>query len=400
MRAGAVAILAGETQRVLTEYPNTPIPPESVAVAVVKNVVDQATGASEAILAGVSPERFDAMVKATGNPPGWADLLDQWRRGLIGDADLEHGVRQGLLKDEWLPFVRNLRHVPLPATTYLQGAVQGHMDLGEAKAKADGLGLTDADAQLVYEIDGNPLGPQEMLHLWNRGEMTEAEVDQGFRESRYKNKYLAAFKALRRYYPPARSITTLISHGGLTPEEGQHYFEAAGLDATLARAYVVSAQHVKTASHKELAVGTVKSLYADRVIDRTAAVTDLAKVGYGGAEANLILDLADAQAKQRIRNQAVNRIHTLYLRHRLTPDVVRADLTKIGIFPDHITDLLAVWQLELDTPTKQLSIGQLHSLYKKNLMSHTDFVGHAVGLGYTAGDAELLSQLDHPLPAP
>lgn len=379
-----------------TRHQNQVLTPAESAIAVVKGVANDSNASTEAALSGIGRERFDALVGITGNPPGPQELLDQWRRKLIDTETLEHGLRQGYLKNEWIPFMEAFRYVPLTPHAYLQGAVEGHISLPDAIAKADGLGLTESDAQLVYETLGNPPGVVEMLKLWKRGVVTEEQVNQAIRESHYKNKYVDIIKEYATYFPPPRTITTLLSHGAITQDQANKLFEEAGLTPELARAYTASALHVATASHKELTVGQVSSLYSDHLITREAALADLARVGYGGDAAALLLDLADAKAKQAVRAEAINGVRHVYLARRVDDAGAMADLAKFGVGPEQQASLLELWKLQRLTPSKSLTIGQLNQAVKKGAITGEVFLARAVDLGYTPADAQILLDIDVP----
>lgn len=391
----AASSAAGEAiqQQTLHRNPDVALSPSLAATAAVKQAADLIDLIDEAQLSGVSPERFQLMIDTTGNPPGPETLLDQWRRKLISDDEFDHGLRTGLLRNEWIPFFRNLRHVPLPPHSYLQAAVEGHMSLPDAIAKVDGLGVDATDANLVYETLGNPPGIVQMLHLWKRGLATEADVDQAIRESHYKNKYIPFIKAYAEYFPPPRTITALLHNGAFTPAQAHDYLMKAGLSDELATAYVASALHTKMSAHKELSAATVTQLYEDRLITRDQAIVDLAKIAYAPAEANLLLDLAEAKAKQKIRTEAINGVQALYKAFKIDEAVVHSDLATIGVPPDHVDDLLSLWKITRALPSKTLTVAQLQKAYKDDLITRDQFIVRAVQIGYLRDDADLLASL-------
>lgn len=396
LRAASVPIARSIEARVNHTSPNVLLDPASVAVAVVKGVIDQGTGMSESQYGGLDPSRFDVLVKATGNAPSWGDLLDQWRRGLISEDVLEHGIRTGLLRNEWIGFVKALKFVPLSAAQYLGAAVRGHIDHGEAIAKAGTLGLNPTDAELLYQSMGSPPGVQQSLELWNRGYIDEATMDQIVAESDYKPKYLAAIKSLAHYLPPPRTTTALLRNGSISMEVAQRLFEQYGLSPELAAAYVRDASHGRAATHKQASVGVVKSLFVDHLITREQALEWLVRIGYEEADSNLLLDLASYEAKQRLRTKAIGKIETLFVSKHIDEVTARADLAHLGVEIDQIASLIDIWGLEQTTPSKILTLGQLNQALKKSLITDEDFIQRVINLGYTLVDAQLLHDIDIP----
>lgn len=404
MVAGAIPAIGHPTierlrQDSLTRWPVTPIDPASCADAIQRAVLSEADWRGEAALSGVDPARLDALVGLAGNPPGPAELVDQWRRGLLDDAGLERGIRQGRTKNEWLGFYRALRHLPISVGDLVNAAVQNHLPRDQAAARADGLGITAADFATLYENAGAPPGVMEVLHLWNRGELSEAEVDQAIRESRLKDKYLPGIKRLAEYLPPPRTVTTLLAHGAITRAQAVDLFRRNGLTAELADAYAASAVHAKAATHKELATGQVTSLYADRLISRADATADLLRIGYAAAEAELLLDLADARARQKVRTQAVNRVRTLFVGRRIDRATAESDLAKVGLDASQVGDLLPLWEIEQATPTRSLTEAQVMKAWSDGVISEADARGRLAGLGYAPADVDVLARTYGPAPA-
>lgn len=400
LRASAIPIIRTIENRVNHLSPNALLDAGTVAVGVVKGVIDPGTGASEAQYGGIDRERFQSLVDLTGNAPAWGDLLDQWRRGLIGDGELEHGIKTGLLRNEWVGFVKNLRYVPLTFTSYLSAAVRGHMSEGDAVAKAGTLGINAADATLVFETLGNPPGVMQMLELLNRGIWDEGKTRLGIMESDIKPKYTDDILQLRVYLPPPRTVTALLRNGSISSEKARELFVKHGLPPDLADAYVADAAHGRTASHKQVAVGTVKSLYSDHLVDRATATAWLVRIGYGADDAGLILDLADYEAKQKLRTQAINRVRSLYVGKHIDEATAKADLTRIGVEIDQQAALLNVWEIEQTTPSKELTLAQLTALAKAQVIDQATWTARVQALGYSAADAGLLALLDFPQATP
>lgn len=387
-------------QLVLRRWPVTALDPALAADAVVRNVLPGGDWAGEAELAGIDRARFDALVMLAGNPPGPQELLEQWRFGQITDGELEHGIRQGRLKDEWIDFYKAQRHLPLSAGDAVRAAVQNHVSYDYARRVADMWGVAGDEFDVLYQTAGRPPGIQEMLSLWRRGIVTEADVDQAVRESDVKDKYLGPIKRLAEYVPPPRTVTTLLSHGAIDRATAEDLFRKYGLSPELAAAYAASAVHAKAATHKELASGQVSSLYADRLISRDAAVADLVRIGYSTSEAGLILDLADDRARQKIRTQAVNRVRTLFVGHKIDRAGAESDLAKIGVAADQVAELLPLWAIEQSTPTKQLTQAELTRAFRAQVIDLDTFRARLRGLGYDQADADILVALAAPPQSP
>lgn len=395
-QALAIAVVRSITQSENNKYPNQPLTPEQCAVGVIKNTRPGADWQGEARLSGLDDPRFQAMVDMTGNPPGPETVLDMWNRGKIDEATAVQGLRESYLRPEWVPHMQSIRYAILSGLEVVRAAVQGHLSDSDARAKWAESGRDPGDYDVAYATEGRPPGIQQMIELWHRGYVGEADVVQAIKESDIKDKYIPAVLHLGDYFPPPRTITTLLSHGAMDVPTAHKYFMAAGLSDELATIYVNSALHAKSASHKELAVGQVKSLYADGIITRAEALQYLARIGYDDQTGNLVLDLADSAAEQKLRAAAVNRVRALFVADKINAAQVHADLARAGLDAPAADRLLKYWGIEQSAPFKTLTLGQINSAYKKGLIDEGDFLARARGLGYDLADAQLLAAIDIP----
>lgn len=381
-------------------WPNEPLTPQECAVGVVKNTIPGGDWEGEARLSGIDPERFRALVGLTGNPPGPETLLTMINRNIINADEARQGMKEGFLRNDWIEQYMRLQQRVLSQSEVVQAAVQGHLEDADARRRWEQADGDPADYDVAYATAGNPPGVQQMLSLWRRGYVTQAEVEQAIRESRLKNKYIPAVLHLAEYVPPPRTITTLLSHGAIDTIKAHQLFQANGLTDEMATAYVASALHTKTASQKELSVGQVTALYTDGIITRPEALDDLHKVGYGDPEANLVLDLAERRAEQAVRTRVVNRVREMFVTRKIDLATAQADLAKLKVDSAQTERLLTVWQIEQQAPTRTLTLGQLNAAYKAELIPHDDYIARVMNLGYDAADADLLSKIVVPPETP
>lgn len=380
--------------------PKVPLTAADAAAGAVKNAPPpHGDWESEAQFNGLDPDRFRALVALTGNPPGPMELVDQWRRGLIDDATMDHGIRQGYIKDEWIPFFHALRHLPINVADAVQAAVQNHLPHDQAAKIADSLGIDGANFEVLFENAGNPPGPMELLNLWNRGVLDQAAVVQGLRESRLKDKYIDALLKLRRRLIPFRSITQLLNAGAITDAEATTRLHELGYDAASIAAILAGHKAGKKTSHKIESATTIRGLYVDHVITRAQAHEALVKIGFDDQGAEDVLTLADAVAEHNFQRAAITKIGALYVRRRLTRAGAASDIDKLGVTADQRNKLLALWDLEREASAPTLSLGQLNQAYKKGVIDLATFSTRVEALGYSAADTHILASIDVP-PAP
>lgn len=365
--------------------------PETLAELVVKGWVDVGDAAHEATYSGINASRFQAMVDGTGNPPGPETLLSMLRRSIIDRSGFERGVKQGYTRNEWIEPLAALEY-DLPAVSQLvEGVVQNHVDPEAARLAAKANGLPEEWFTLYVDNAGNPPGPETTLTMMNRGIIDQAQATQALRESRLKDKYIPAFLQLARRRIPMRTVSTLIGHGVLSKPDAERYLQQLGFSGEDADLIIAAAPHTATSAAKEASLATIRSLYVDRIISRDEATADLEKIGYDARTADLLLQLADSQALQRIRNAAVTRIRGIFVSRRVDEANARSDLAKLGVAPDQVGYMIQLWTIERDANVKVLTPAQIVSAGKKGILDEQTVLDRLQADGYSADDARVLA---------
>lgn len=240
-------------------YPTRALEPGDAAEIVAEDVELRGWGADEAAAHGVNGERFDALVGAVLNAPGFADLLTLKRRGLISDQQFEHGLRKGRLETLWDSGLTGLEDVLLTVADLANAVVQGHMDQGAAAAEALKQGVSADRFNVLVENTGLPPGPATLLEWRRRGFITDAELDQGIREGHTKTKYIPFFHdalaaqlstaqivglRVKGWITPEESYTLGAGHG-FTPAQMDQMWEEAGRPATVHQIHIGYARGAK-----------------------------------------------------------------------------------------------------------------------------------------------------------
>lgn len=376
--------------------PTMPLSPAELALGVLKGHIDQTYAESEARKNGLTAEMFLHVLLNTGEPLGLEQLLLLYRRGQIGDAELEHGIRQSRVRDEWIAAAKELRYVPVGAGEVLAGAVQSHLSDEDARKRIAEAGIDPSNYEWLYETHGRPPGPQEMLDLLNRGELTEAQVVQGIRESDIKNKYIPALLALRRYLPPPRTIVAQLRHGALTDDEATRLFLENGLTPDDAAHYVREAHYTRQQVARELAETQVRQLYTARLITQQEALSHLHTLGYDDESAHFLLALADHERHARFQTAAINRVHSQYEAHRIDATQVGTLLDKIGVPSEARDDLLKLWTDERAANVPRLSVSECQGALRRGLMELPEFMHRMEQYGWSEHDALTLARLAWP----
>lgn len=374
--------------------PVMPLSPAELALGVVKGTVDQGTARTEAEKSGVQASDLDIMVLNTGDPLSPQELLYLLRRGLIDQARLEHGVRQGRLRNEWIPDLLNLKLQPISPADAVAAAVQEQIDRGAAEKIAYEGGIGAADFAILFNTRGRPPGIEQVVELVRRGIVPakgtgpdSTTLEQAVHESDLKTKWEPAIQALLDYIPPPRTVTALLRAGSITEQQALDLFRKAGLSQELAAAYVADASHTKVAAEKELTKAEVTQLYTERLITKEQAAAMLGHLRYTAAESAFILQLGDLQRHAKVYNAAVTRIGTLYVNRRIERGAAGSALDSLGVPAAQRDEYLTVWALERASNLKILSEAVIASAWAKGVIGDDEAMGQMEAHGYTARDS-------------
>lgn len=364
--------------------------PADLADMVVRGIVTQAEGAKIAAQSGVSSGDFDKLVLDTGEPPGTEQMLEAYRRGFIDKSTLEHGIRQGRTRNEWIPTIERLRYTPMSVADAVNAVVQSHLSQGEGAKLADENGLEPGHFSTLLETAGEPLSRTEMEQLFNRGLVTRGQVEQALRESRLKNKYLTAAFELHRRIIPTRTLHMALQQGAITHEEAVRAAMDDGYNRHDAEVMVTAGSRDALGSFKAETVKAIETMYVDSLMPESEARKLIEGNGYSASQADYILKAATFRKMARIVNSIVSQVRTKYLGHHIEELTASGLLDAAGIPATLRDQLLQVWTAERAAFTRSLTEAQVVKAHKLKLITDDDATGRLTRMGYTPADAGLL----------
>lgn len=397
-------------QGVNTADPVSPHTPEQLAVAVVREIIDPGNAQSEAAKSGIGPGRFQELITLAMSPPSLGLILAAYQRqqGEGGPVesrlvDIDKALADLGIDPKYWPMVKGLS-VNLPTQEDVFTAwLEGQIEPAEATARLLATGLDPSWIQSGYNSRGQAPTPVQALELWNRGIITEngtgpesTSYQQAFLEGPWRNKWLDAFKALRFYLPPPRTVTAMLKEGALTEPEAVAYLKAQGLDETLIAIYINAASHHTTAAQRELTQAQVIGLYEDHLITADQAVADLVALRFTESDAKLLIALADHKSAAASVKSAVTRLRTLYLAGTNDAATTSRDLHALGLTDDNVAALVATWNLEQASVVRTLTESQIVGAWHVNAFAPDAATNNAAALsrlkllGYSSDDAMIL----------
>lgn len=345
---------------------------------------------------GLLPRDQDIALANAGNPLGLEELLEAFRRGFIDRDRFITGFRESRYRNEWADTALRLRYRPMSTADAVEAAVQGHLTIEAARDLADQNGLLAADFDALYQTAGSPLSRTEAEELYNRGEISQAEVEQALRESRLKDKYIESAVKLHVRLPEARQVATMVEFGAIGHAEALDLILKLGYPHAIAAAFVAEAEARATGGHRQLATTQVTGLYEQHLIGRADAERLLEQLHYTPASAGMLLQLADHARRMRILDTGLAAVRASYVERHTSDLEASADLAALEIPPDARQLYLQVWGLERKAKVRTLTEAQVVKAYAKGLFDPDPAANlkaaceRLAQLGYSAEDATYL----------
>ena len=399
-QAAAAPTIVNLQQDAFQREASKALTPEQAAIAVLKGQGDHGQMSNEAAMGGYNQSRFDMLISLTGNPPGPQELLTMWRRGILNEGSVDQGLKEGYLRDEWIPFLKLLHDDIISTFDAVNGAVQGHMTYGEAQLAAERNGTPAIVFDLMFQNAGNPPGPTETLTMLNRGIIDEPTAVLALQESRLKDKYIPAVLQLARRRIPLRSITQLLNAGAITDADAIADLRALGYNDADAAAIVAGHSVTKHATQKELSVSAVRELYTGKLIDAGEAAADLVAIGYTGAAAQELVALWATADDRKLRTAAVGRVRSAFDARRITAAQASNQLDALGVPPTLRDEQLSVWTIEQADVTRELTPADIAAAGRDGIFTVNETLARLEALGYSPDDAVVFAQVHKVIPLP
>lgn len=395
------------TYNVNERFPVVEHTPADLALMVVRNVLGAGQAAAEAKRAGINPERFGQLVDITGDAPAPGDLAVALRRKLIdragtgpGSTSFDQGIREGRLKDKWIEVMRQLATEWPTPTDILEALLQGQIGHADAVAKYEQTGGDPAWFELLFHTRGAGPTPVEAGTLANRGIIPwdgtgpdTTSFEQAFLESRFRNKWLHAYRRLAEYRPPPRTIVAMLRAGSLTRAQATTLLRQFGLTDELAAAYVADATHAKASAGKELTESQIVGLFETGALTHAEAVAMLVKFGLSAHDADLIVAGAGARRELAQVNSAITKIRTSFLARHITAPAATKALGSVGVTAQPAEAMVRIWSAELGATPRVLTDAQITRAVKLGILGEAEGRRRLEADGWRARDAWILLSL-------
>lgn len=379
-----------EYHNALLELKRVLLSPADLADMTVRGIKGRDEAAAIASLSGVDGADFDALVADTGEPLGLEQMLEAFRRGFIDQERLQHGIKQSRIRDEWIDVAEQLRYSPMSVADAVNAVVQNHLTMEQGNSIAEQNGLLPGSFQTLYDTAGEPLSRTELEQLYNRGLIDLATVEQGLRESRLKNKYVADATQLHVKIPPIFTVQRALTYGGIPHERAIELAVAEGYSHDDAEWLVTAGMAERLNTFKTKVIESVTTAYEDNLMSQDSVTSTITGLGFTPEQADFILRAAEVRRVARAVSSAVSAIKNKYLAHHITANQASGLIDAMGVPAPQRDFLLALWSAESVAYTRQLTEAQVVKAHKLKLIDDNDAIARLGSMGYNEVDADLL----------
>lgn len=361
--------------------------PEQAAAAVERGELTYAQAETIAARSGVDAATFHTIERLAGLAPSTEQLLAMRRRGAIDDARMHRGFVQGNVRSEWSDALARLAEVPLTSSELASMVVQGILDAATAAPLANVVGTTGESFGRLVELAGSPPGAEQLLNLWNRGEIQEADVDRGLRQSHLKPEWVDRVKALRHHLPSVSDLVRFSVHEAYNPaaieslglalefpEEFAREAEKQGLDREAALRYWIA--HWRLPSPAQGYVMLHRGLIDEAQLEELLKTADYSPRWRGPLRdiAYLVPGRVD--------------LRRMYAAGILTEAQVHAGYLKIGYTETDAAALTSFAKRGSSSKARELTAAQHAAEFEAHYTTETEYLAALHDLGYPLEEAQ------------
>ncbi|MFA4835930.1 MAG: hypothetical protein WC749_07685 [Dehalococcoidia bacterium] len=329
--------------------------------------------------------------RSSFNPdkPAWdPDLADQVRKyGISGDKAvqlLQANIFYPQVQD-WIRF--SVRDVFNPSAVSAGRYDDGFPDaILEYSRKA---GVSDQTVKWFWRAHWELPSPTMGYEMLHRGQITEAELDGLLRLADYAPGWVDKMIAIS-YQPLTRIDARRLYADGII--DRARYLRAMmdlGYRREDAELFVKWTDEESVSKTKDLTAAQMKKAFGLGLIMESNYQEFLKKQGYDSDEIATLLELDQAEAENKKREQAVKLAQKRY-KYKITDEAgLKSELTTAGVLPERIDLIVDETVIEKKLARKLPSRVDLLDWLKKGLITEATALERLQQIGYSAADADL-----------
>lgn len=238
------AVIAVAIQRGIMKDPGfLPVGPPTAEGNVKAFPVSPLDPLVEATAQGIDEDRLFVETAIVGQPLALVEAAQAYFRGIITIDDFKRAVAEGNTRNEWGDAALEVSRRILSPHDYAELQLRGYLTETERNAGAAKVGMSEADAQLLYDVLGRSIPVHQITTGQARGGVFNGPTDQipteyiqSLQRGNLRPEYYNLAYANRYTVPSYFVLRALLQAGSITEMEGEQYFLDLGWPPELAKA--------------------------------------------------------------------------------------------------------------------------------------------------------------------
>lgn len=395
-------------------------PPQSVPLTQIDlDPVAQVAGS------GTSVPQLQVLANLSGLPPGQHELLEMWNRGLIDEASVDAGIREGHTKTKWIGPFKRLRWSVLSHLQYVEARVRGWITNEQMYAGGALTGYTPAQLDLLHSTHGRPISARGVARGLARGgvrldpvadftganpqgangENVDPIPDTLFKAMQQSNVQQQWYDLERRdivNYPSLFMLNRLaIADPKYIPRAVTilGYLIYDPIDIVQIENYWNDQTGAGTAVKKET-LSLLTQEYLSGVLSPVAFTTALGGLGYTAQQAADLIETTNFKAASTERTRNTKLIEKQYVGLKVSDAQARTDLAQLGWPAGVIDNKINAWNIERQIAVTTLTVAQIEKALKAGALSPADATPLLEDLGENAAAIATIIATNAPTPPP
>ncbi|HEX4672056.1 MAG TPA: hypothetical protein VH279_07295 [Solirubrobacteraceae bacterium] len=330
---------------------------------------------------GMGHAQMDKLITATRTAPGIGQLYELLRRGLISNADFQHGLRKAKLETRWDADLLKLEDTLLSSEELAMMQQQGFVSQTRANSEGRLQGVTNERQQLRFEASGLPPGIETALEMLRRGIIDNAEFTQIVREGHTKTKYTDELLKMKHRVLSAATYATLALKGWITTAEMHAGGELTGHSP--AQMDLMFKEHGRPATTHQVWIGLQRggkyigeNLSQRETFDRAIIQSDIRP------------EWADLLWAQRYTLPSAFVLRALVADGTFTAAEGESILIDEGWVPAYAHQAATHWAAGGGSAAKEATVSDLLTLYDGRKASQAETITALEGLGYSPAESQ------------
>lgn len=379
-----------ETSAHYADMRYVPLSPADAALAVLRGNMPMGQAQEVAAEWGLQEGDFETLIGNTGEPLGLMQLLEAYRRHIIDESTLKKGILDSRIRNEWIDTAIALRYSPMTVSDAVNAVVQDQLPQADAESIADQNGLQPGAFQTLLNTAGEPLSRTEMEDLFNRGLVTQSQVEQALRESRLKNKYNTYAFDLHTRLLDTGQIADAVLYGTMTHQEAIDKAMLHGYSAADAATIAQSAVNRKLELERRKVMTAIVALYENNGISIDDAKAAASGLGFESTEMDFILQAAEFRRNEKLIEAALSAVRSKYIGHHITETEAQAYIDALNLPSTQRDQVIQLWTIEREANVRILTEAQIVKAVGNQLITQDEGLARLMNAGFSQADAILL----------